>query len=510
MIQTGGHSLDKIDRKSELYKFLVSANSRLSKKDPNIWGEEAAKEAAIRLNWVDLPTSSLSLIDQLQKLQTKFEDKSRLILCGMGGSSLAPEVLAASFKKEIFVLDSTDPNYIAHALADDLTKTIVLVSSKSGSTIETTSQRAYFEGVFKDAKLNPTDHIIFCTDPGSPLDIDVRSLGYTVVNADPNVGGRFSALSAFGLTPAALLGISVSELLANAKDTRGQLNEEFNPAIDVAYLLATQSNQYLAFADSPSMPGLSDWIEQLIAESTGKNGVGRVPVVIEAIDAPIASNQFRIGFESEGDLQVNGDLSSQFLFWEWATALLGAALKIDPFNQPNVTEAKEQTGRLIAEWGGELPKFTPSAIDGEIEIFGKKESVKAELNRLISEIPEDGYLAITAYLDRRDDEKLSKLRRILADKSGRPVTFGWGPRFLHSTGQFHKGGQPNGVFLQITGAVIRDYQIPGAKYGFSLLIMAQALGDGRALEKRNYPISRFHLKNREIGIDQLLTAAKEL
>ena len=510
MIELGGNLLEKIDRGSDLYKYLVSTNSRLASKDANIWGEAAAKEAAIRLNWVDLPTTSQSLLPVLESLISKFSGKENLILCGMGGSSLAPEVIAATYNKRIFVLDSTDPDYLAHALEADLNRTVVLLSSKSGSTIETTSQRAFFEGAFKAAGLNPLNHIIFCTDPGSPLDKDVRALGFSVINADPNVGGRFSALSAFGLTPAALLGISPDKFLAEARITRGQLGEEFNPAIDLAYLLVTQSDQYLAFSDSSTMPGLSDWIEQLIAESTGKNGVGRVPVVIESINAAIGSNQIRIGFEESGDLQVRGDLASQFIFWEWVTALMGAALEIDPFNQPNVTEAKAQTGKLLAEWDGELPEFQPTAIENSIEIYGAKSSVIDQLKNLINSTPADGYIAITAYLDRRDDIKVLELRRILAEKSGRPVTFGWGPRFLHSTGQFHKGGQPNGVFLQITGAVAKDFTIPGQKYGFEVLVMAQALGDGRALAERNYPIARLHLINRERGITELLEAAREL
>lgn len=509
-IEIAGDLLTKIDRESALYKNLVIANDRLTKKDPNIWGEKASAEASIRLNWVDLPTKSMELIDDLNQITEKFAGKNHLVLCGMGGSSLAPEVLAASYGKPIFILDSTDPNYVNQALPQDLSKCLVLVSSKSGSTIETASQRAFFENAFRSANLVPTDHMLFCTDPDSPLDKDVRKLGYQVINADPNVGGRFSALSAFGLTPAALLGISVPEILQSAKITRGQLGEKFNPAIDVAYLLASQTDQYLAFFDSKSMPGLSDWIEQLVAESTGKDGVGRLPIVIENFQATIGSDQIRIGFEAEGDLQVRGDLASQFLFWEWTTALLGAALNIDPFNQPNVTEAKAQTGKLLAEWEGKLPKFEPNAIDGNIEIFGNSKSVLEELKKLISVIPQDGYIAINAYLDRKADLEILELREILAKKSGRPVTFGWGPRFLHSTGQFHKGGQPNGVFLQLSGSVNKDLAIPGQKYGFEVLVMAQALGDGRALAERNYPITRLHLVNRKNGIGQLLEIAKLL
>ena len=509
-VEIDGELLARVDRSSPLYRTLVSANAKLKRKDPFIWGESAAPEAAIRLNWVDLPTSSLTLIPELEEIEAKFGAGNQLILCGMGGSSLAPEVLAATYGKKIFILDSTDPNYLSHALKNDLKKSIVLVSSKSGSTIETSSQRSFFENQFNAAGLNPKEHMIFCTDPNSPLDVDARKNGFHVVNADPNVGGRFSALSAFGLVPAAILGIKVDDLLQSAHQTLGQLFEEFNPAIDLAYLIATQSEQYLAFTDSISMPGLSDWIEQLIAESTGKDGKGRLPVVIETSDATIGSNQIRIGFENSGDLQVRGDLASQFIFWEWTTALLGTALNIDPFNQPNVTEAKEQTGRLLAEWNGLIPNFKSIAIDGEIEIFGEKHDVLDELRKIIHSIPINGYLAITAYLDRIEDLEIYKLREILAKKSGRPVTFGWGPRFLHSTGQFHKGGQPNASFLQLTGEVERDFKIPNQKFGFKALLMAQALGDARALKERNYPVSRLHFRNRKIAIAQLIELANRL
>ncbi|MEN9679389.1 MAG: hypothetical protein RLZ57_518 [Actinomycetota bacterium] len=505
-----GELLARVDRSSPLYRTLVSANARLKTKDPFIWGESAALEAATRLNWVDLPTTSLNLIPQLEEIEAKFGKGNQLILCGMGGSSLAPEVLAATYGKKIFILDSTDPNYLSHALRNNLKQTIVLVSSKSGSTIETSSQRSFFENQFIAAGLDPKEHMIFCTDPDSPLDVDAKKNGFQVVNADPNVGGRFSALSAFGLVPAAILGIEINELLISARQTLGQLFEEFNPAIDLAYLIATQTEQYLAFTDSLTMPGLSDWIEQLIAESTGKEGTGRLPVVIETNHATIGSDQIRIGFENSGDLQVRGNLASQFIFWEWTTALLGAALKIDPFNQPNVTEAKEQTGRLLAEWNGVIPEFKSNAIDGEIEIFGEMDSALDELRKIIESIPANGYLAITAYLDRVDDLEIYKLREVLAKKSGRPVTFGWGPRFLHSTGQFHKGGQPNGSFLQLTGEVETDFGIPNQKYTFKALLMAQALGDARALKERNYPVSRLHFRDRKVAIAQLIELAKKL
>ena len=393
----------------------------------------------------------------------------------------------------------------------DLSKSVVVVSSKSGSTIETASQRALFEGAFKDAGLNPTDHMVFVTDPGSPLDKQVREGGFTVVNADPNVGGRFSVLSPFGLVPSALIGVDVSVLLDNASDTKKAFFADAQQMCDIAYLLAHVSGQYVAYTDEASgMPGLSDWIEQLVAESTGKNQVGRLPVVAENSHNGREGQAFTIAFAGNADLVVEGDLASQFIVWEWVTALVGAALAIDPFNQPNVTEAKEQTSALLNEWKGVLPSFIGDVNDGVVEIFGAGKNVTDAITQLISQIPEDGYIAVMAYLDRKDDAKVAELRAILADKSGRPVTFGWGPRFLHSTGQFHKGGQQNGVFLQITGDVQKDIPIPGQSYGFKTLVAAQALGDGKALASRKYPLLRFNLKNRAVGISELLDAAKSL
>jgi glucose-6-phosphate isomerase len=511
MISLKGNALTKIDRTSTEYKALQVFHDRLKTKDSTIWGPAAQAEAAIRLNWIDLPESSRKLLPQFDALAAKHRNKDHVILCGMGGSSLGPEVIAQTFSKKLFVLDSTDPDYVAHALKCDLAKSVVVVSSKSGSTIETASQRALFEGAFKDAGLNPVDHMVFVTDPGSPLDKQVREGGFTVVNADPNVGGRFSVLSPFGLLPAALIGVDVSVLLDNASDTKKAFFANAEQMCDIAYLLAHVSEQYVAYTDEASgMPGLSDWIEQLVAESTGKNQVGRLPVVAENSHNGREGQAFTIAFAGNADLVVEGDLASQFIVWEWVTALVGAALAIDPFNQPNVTEAKEQTSALLNEWKGLLPTFTGDVNDGVVEIFGAGKNATDALTQLISQIPEDGYIAVMAYLDRKDDAKVAELRAILADKSGRPVTFGWGPRFLHSTGQFHKGGQQNGVFLQITGDVKSDIAIPGQSYGFKTLVAAQALGDGKALASRKYPLLRFNLKNRAVGISELLDAAKSL
>ena len=510
MIRVSGPSLTKVDRSSPLYLLLEKAHVRIAKMDPTTWGQAAKSEAAIRLNWVDLPHTSRALLPVIDSSLEKFKDFDNFILCGMGGSSLAPEVIARTNGKKIFILDSTDPNYIAHTDSFDLNKTLVLVSSKSGSTLEVSSQRAYFEGKFRDQGLDPIAHMVFITDPSSPLDTDVRSQGYLVINADPKVGGRFSALTAFGLVPAALLGIDPAALLDVAEGAKLDFLKQPEKVLDVAYLFSKVAGQFIGFTDADSkVPGLSDWIEQLIAESTGKNEKGCLPVATENVTNAAIGETFTVSFapNSQADLVVEGELGAHFIFWEWVTALLGVALEVDPFNQPNVTEAKEATNKLLKAWQNTLPVISGDAQEQDVEIFGHGVTLLSALKNLISNTDSRGYIAVMAYLDRVEDEKISKLREILSAKSGRPVSFGWGPRFLHSTGQFHKGGQQNGSFLQITGETSADLKIPGQSFDFKTLLMAQALGDSDALAKRKCPLLRFHLKNRSAGIDQILKAA---
>ncbi len=507
-----GASLSRVDRNDDLYKRLIGVHQRIAEKDPTTWGPEAATEAAVRLNWVDLPESSRTLLPEIDALTARFRHIKNIVLAGMGGSSLAPEVIAQSFDRELFILDSTDPDYLAHALNGDLSSTLVVVSSKSGSTIETSSARVAFAEAFNQAGLIISEHMVVVTDPGSPLDQQSRQQGLTVINADPHVGGRFSALSAFGLVPSALAGVDVSLLLDAASDCKKNFLIDGTSIVDVAWLLTTQSQQYVSFIDADSgMPGLSDWIEQLVAESTGKSGVGRLPIAAEDLESASIGGAFTVAFHEMGaDLTVLGELGEHFIFWEWVTALVGAALEIDPFNQPNVTEAKNATSSLLSEWGGQLPVLAPDFADKSVEIFGIAADLNSALQSFIASVQDGGYISIHAYLDRRDDARLQELRKVLSLKTGLPVTFGWGPRFLHSTGQFHKGGQQNGAFLQITGEASCDFAIPGSNFGFKTLVMAQALGDNRALAERKFPLLRLHLQERSTGITQILEAARSL
>jgi len=500
-----------IDENSALYKNLIDAHQRLLTKDSTIWGSEATIEASIRMDWIDLPTESRSMLAELDALSARFRHLSNVILCGMGGSSLGPEVIAQTYGKKLFVLDSTDPNYIAHSIPKNLERTLVVVGSKSGSTIETASQKALFEKLFDDAGLDKTNHMIIITDPDSPLDLASRETGFTVVNANPNVGGRFSVLGAFGLVPSALIGLDVSVILDSADETKQSLNSDPTPAIQAAYAIITETKQYFSLTDeSSNMPGLSDWIEQLVAESTGKNGVGRLPIVLKNGDDSTPNDCLSISFAGDSDLVISGDLGSQFFFWEWVTALVGAGLSIDPFNQPNVQESKLASGALLAQWGSTIPELENAGVDSSISYFAEAKDVTELLKNFIQGVHADGYVAIMAYADRAEDKDLIALRNIIARRANKSVTFGWGPRFLHSTGQFHKGGPANGSFIQLTAETTSDFDVPGQEFTFKTLCMAQAIGDYNALTSRGLRTIRLHLVDRESGIKQLLEICEKL
>ena len=511
MIEVRYSQKDRIDTNSSMYKNLLAAHQRLLEQDFTIWGPKATAEASIRMDWITLPEESRSLLPQLDALSAKNRHLTNVVLCGMGGSSLGPEVIAQTYGKELFVLDSTDPNYLEHALPKNLKETLVIISSKSGSTIETESHKAFFETLFTEAGLNKTEHIIIVTDPQSPLDIASRSAGFNVINANPNVGGRFSVLGAFGLIPSALIGIDVSIILDSAIETKIAISENPHAALVAAYAIVTGTDQYFSLTDSHSnMPGLSSWIEQLLAESTGKDGIGRLPIVLNNSNDFTPAKTLSISFKGDCDLVVEGDLGSQFFFWQWVTALIGAGLAINPFDQPDVQESKFATGSLLSTWSNRVPELGNLSVDGSIALFDESEDVATLLSAFIHGIDDGGYLAITAYMDRKNDVDLALLREIIAKKSKKAVTFGWGPRVLHSTGQIHKGGQSNGSFLQLTADCEKDFAIQGQDFTFKSLCMAQAIGNHNALTARGLKSLRLHLTNRKEGISQLIEIAKNL
>ncbi|MFG1826936.1 glucose-6-phosphate isomerase [Microbispora bryophytorum] len=508
--------------------------------DSTLWGPQAQPEAAIRLGWLGLPSSSRELLPEIATLvdRARAEGLDHVVLAGMGGSSLAPEVICATADVPLTVLDTTDPHQVRRALADRLDRTIVVVASKSGGTIETDSHRRIYEQAFRDAGIDPAERIVVVTDPGSPLERTAIEAGYPVVLADPNVGGRYSALTAFGLVPSALAGADVAGLLDDAAAVTPLLaQDEGNPGLELGALLgarALQGRDKLILRDAPSeITGLPDWIEQLIAESTGKEGKGILPVV--GAEAAEARDQFLITIGPDSGTTVDGPLGAQFLVWEYATAIAGRVLGINPFDQPNVAESKENTTRILQEAGdGPLPTGTPVLTDGPVEVYGDLpgdlKNLADVLTWLLRAIPERGYLAIMAYLDREAafdaavigdasfqemtetwaSADVATLRALLDYRTDHAVTFGWGPRFLHSTGQYHKGGPEAGVFLQITGVVTDDVEVPGRPYTLGRLQLAQALGDLGALTSRGRPAVRLHLTDRVAGIRHLLSVAEEL
>ncbi|WP_213456460.1 glucose-6-phosphate isomerase [Rhizomonospora bruguierae] len=505
---------------------------KLSAKDPTLWGPAAESEAKIRLGWVDTFRRGRELLPQLAELKAELSDLTHVVLAGMGGSSLAPEVITRTLGRPLTVLDTTDPHQVRIALADRLLSTVVVVSSKSGSTVETDSHRRAYWQAFLDAGLTEAEaarHFVIVTDPGSPLEATAREMGAYVVLADPDVGGRYSALTAFGLVPAALAGVDVAELLDQAAELSEALTaEQGNPGLALGAALGAAArngqDKVALVPDGTGIVGLGDWAEQLIAESTGKNGIGILPVVVESPDSPGASGSDVLTVSTGGslgpgavlgggvppDVAVNGPLGAQFLAWEYATAVAGRVLGINPFDQPNVTESKENTNRILA---GGAPAGTPAFTTGAVEVYGAgsiRDDLASALRWLLTETVDSGYLAVMVYLDRFGDAAAAELRPLLAAAAGRPVTFGWGPRFLHSTGQYHKGGPQVGTFLQITGAVTGDLPVPGKPYSFGQLQAAQAAGDRQALTGRQRPVLRLHLTDRAAGLAQVLAAARTL
>jgi glucose-6-phosphate isomerase len=507
--------------------------SKITAQDPTLWGPEAESESAIRLSWVGLAESSRPLVAEIAALRDELrgEGLDHIVLAGMGGSSLAPEVICATAGVDLVTLDTTDAGQVRAAISNALDRTVLVVSSKSGGTVETDSHRRAYEQAFTDAGIDPKQRIVVVTDPGSPLQQSAVAAGYRkVFLADPNVGGRYSALTAFGLVPSGLAGADISALLDEAAAVSPALasDETANPGLRLGALLGLAHNSgsdKVVFADFGSgIVGFGDWAEQLIAESTGKNGVGLLPVVVESPDAAGfgdgGTDSILIhlgGFNPEyppssgWGAGVNGPLGGQMLLWEYATAIAGRIIGINPFDQPNVEEAKKQA-RALLDAPSTSSETTPALTDGAVEVYpigfdlGGATELSAVLAAFFDAAPDLGYVSVQAYLDRHADTLASGLRAAVAERSELQTTFGWGPRFLHSTGQYHKGGHPNGVFLQITGVVDKDLSIPDRPYSFATLQAAQAAGDAAVLADKGRPVLHLHLTNRAAGINQILEA----
>ena len=374
------------------------------------------------------------------------------------------------------MLDSTDPGQVRSALDDRLEQTAVVISSKSGSTVETDSQKRVYEKAFRDAGIDPLERIVIVTDPASPLDVAARADGYRVFNADPNVGGRYSALTAFGLVPSGLAGVDIRQLLDEAQAVELELALDDarepgpRPRRRDRRQLPPLKDKLGIVADGTHIVGFGDWVEQLIAESTGKHGTGLLPVVLD-VDSPeldartcptcrscaSSANERETHEVREGEIEVSGSLGGQFLVWEYATAVAGRLLGINPFDQPDVESAKIATRGLLDD---RPEPATPLFVDGD--------GIEVRASRRLGARRPHARRRPRACCSRRFPPTATSRCRPTSTASptprppscairsrrarSRPVTFGWGPRFLHSTGQFHKGGPAVGVFLQLVAA----------------------------------------------------------
>jgi len=510
--------------------------SGITAQDPSLWGPAAETEAAVRLGWVDAVSVSRPLVARIEALRDALRAAgvTRIVLAGMGGSSLAPEVIARTAGVPLVVLDSTAPGQVLAALdgdgPGDLTRTALVVSSKSGTTVETDAARRAFEAAFRDLGIDPAERIIVVTDPGTPLATLAHDAGYTVFTADPNVGGRFSALTAFGLVPAGLAGADITALLDEAEATLLEvaIDDPRNPALRLAAAVAggdPRPGMLGLVSDGTHLQGLPDWLEQLLAESTGKDRTGILPVVLLPVSPELDARPARMRvvrfvddvhhdhlFERHDDeILVSGSLGAQFIVWEYATAVIGRMLGIDPFDQPDVEAAKAATRRLLDERPApSAPAFTAAGVEVRVSdpSLAASGTVTGVLDALWAAVPEDGYVSIQAYVDRTRLAQLAGLRELVAADSGRPTTFGWGPRFLHSTGQFHKGGPAVGVYLQILESTEIDVEIPGLPFTFGELIAAQAAGDAAVLADLGRPVVTITLTDAQSDVLSLFEAAQ--
>jgi len=507
---------------------------------------------AQRLGWLDLPPDFSDRVAELVGLAEglRAEGCHRALVCGMGGSSLAPWVIARVWPAArdgiaVEVLDSTDPAAVrAATAAGDPGTTLYVIASKSGTTVESASFEAYFWDL-ETARYGrfPSDaageHFAIITDPGRSLDHFPHREAYrTVLLNPPDVGGRYSALTYVGLAPAALQGVALEPLLdeALAMAEACRLPGTNDPGLALGAVLgalARGGRDKVTFVIEPAVAPFGAWVEQLIAESTGKQGTGLVPIVDEALGVPGVYADDRVFVRlarpgaagdaawhdsTEGplaalaaaghpvvDVPMPGGLGAEFFRWEFATAVAGAVLGVNPFDEPNVTESKHNTARLLEAYrqDGALPDpGRPLVSEGPLALYGDgvlqpapTASAAEVLRQHLARLGPHGYLALQAFVaptpDR--DRALEAIRLRLRDATHRATTAGYGPRFLHSTGQLHKGGPNTGLFLQVIDDPGDDVPIPGAPERFGTLIQAQAAGDLGALVAHHLPVLRIHL-----------------
>jgi len=516
---------------------------RIRQGDHTLWSPEPLPELTDRLGWLDLPEAMPDTVEVLTGFasEVQAEGIEAVVLFGMGGSSLAPETFASVFGPapgfpRLIVLDSTHPGAV-RSVEEQIApeRTLFIVASKSGTTLETLSCFRYFHRLALETVPEPGTHFIAITDPGSPLEELAVEHGFRrVFGAPADVGGRFSALTWFGLVPAALLGLDVATLLARAREAAG-LTRPDNGRIggDALRLgaalgeLALAGRDKVTFVTSPSLTACPAWIEQLLAESTGKDGRGIVPVADEPLAAAGSYGNDRsfvaimLRDEIPGDtarllgeltaaghpvitvaLRDREDLGGNMFDFEFATAAAGAVLGIHPFNQPDVQLAKDFARRAMAGELEDAEAVTETPVDD-----------LAALDRTLTEwlalLQPGDYLSLQAYLapGQALSARLSEICRIVRDGTGAACTRGYGPRFLHSTGQLHKGGPGSGLFLQLIDEPEGGLEVPGSGFDFAALIAAQAAGDYQALRQRGRRLARINLgRNAAAGLTTLQEA----
>lgn len=504
---------------------------RLMEKDPTLWFADIQPELEDRLGWLDLPKAMLRRLEELEKFahRNRGEGIISVVLLGMGGSSLAPEVFQETFGNaegypELVVLDSTHPGVVqAVEKRLDLSSTLFLVSSKSGTTLETLSLFRYFWSKVGEASADPGRQFAAITDPDTPLERLARERGFKAVfQASPDVGGRYSAFSVFGMVPAVLIGVDASLLLKRGKEAAESCvspaseTESLGLGLGAVIGELAKTRDKLTIHATQSLRSFPDWLEQLIAESTGKDGKGIVPVVDEPRIAAEHYGRDRafVGFFLAGaddselenflnSLEFQGhpvirivlrdkyDLGQEIFHWEVAVASAGSLLGIHPFNQPDVQLAKDLAHMAMQADASKVG----SNRDEKTLSSDNPQTLKDGLEQWLAQVREADYIGIQAYLapEPETTSALQSVRRRLLERTRQATTMGYGPRFLHSTGQLHKGGPSNGLFLQIVDEPDKDVSVPEQDFTFGQLLRAQAWGDYEALKQRNRQILRLSL-----------------
>jgi transaldolase/glucose-6-phosphate isomerase len=494
-----GQYADRVKRTLEILDGQ-DFSRRLWGKDASLWrqDQEGSQTVRDRLGWLSIVADMSDQADAIMGFAEDVKGFKHAILMGMGGSSLCPEVLRLTFGvkpgyPDLMVLDSTVPETVLNLEKKiDVGKTLFIVSGKSGATVETTSVYRYFR------EKATGKQFVAITDPDTPLEEHVHNSGFRgLFSNPPDIGGRYSALSYFGLVPAAIIGMDIKLLLNRASAMMEECGPKVKPSQNPGVILGTimaelamMGRDKLSLVLSPEFRSFGAWIEQLVAESTGKHGTGILP-----IDGDYSGDDsFTVYVNEQGDsrpsVQINlndaYDLGGEYFRWEFATAVASALLGVNAFDQPNVQEAKDRTNDILE---GSLSPTLDSAIS------------TPHLPDFIEQYQPGNYFALMAFLDRSDeaDGLLKQIQAAIQKKCLAPVTLGYGPRFLHSTGQFHKGGPNNGLFIQFTADDPVDVPIPGQPYTFSTLKNAQAAGDAIALQSKGRPFVRLHLGSDPVG-----------